>query len=371
MQNIIIYPGASIELQCLLKELNKKRIFLVTGKNSFKASGAQAIIEKNLSNHDVTHFQDFQQNPDWKDVQKGIMYFNHSKPELILAVGGGSVIDMAKLINYYYNCDLNLINENNTNNPNFKPLPYICMPTTAGSGSEATHFAVMYINNKKFSIAHQKLIPNYAIIDPILHYSQTPYQKAVSGVDALAHAIESFWNIQSTEESRLYSEIALDLIWHNLPKAVHENDEIAHLKLAVGSYLAGKAINIAKTTAPHALSYMITKLYNIPHGHAVTLTLPQFFLFNLSDNKLKENKVHIIDPKQIYDILGCKNINEGKIKLEKLFANIGLECKLSKLGALNKEDILIIVNSVNDERMKNNPYSFENEQLLEIIENIW
>ena len=206
MQNIIIYPSF-YRTHCLLKELNKKN-FSCNRKNFLKLQEHKQLL-KNLSNHDVTHFQDFQQNPDWKDVQKGIMYFNHSKPELILAVGE-EVIDMAKLINYYYNCDLNLINENNTNNPNFKPLPtYVCQLQPAGS--EATHFAVMYINNKNF-IAHQKLIPNYAIIDPILHYSQTPYQKAVSGVDALAHAIESFWNIQSTEESRLYSEIALDLI---------------------------------------------------------------------------------------------------------------------------------------------------------------
>lgn len=370
MQDTIIYPGASIELQCLLKELNKKRIFLVTGKNSFKASGTQAIIEKFLSDYNVTHFRDFQQNPDWKDVQKGIMYFNHSKPELILAVGGGSVIDMAKLINYYYNCDLNLINENNINNPNFKPLPYICMPTTAGSGSEATHFAVMYINNTKLSIAHQKLIPNYVIIDPILHYSQTPYQKAVSGIDALAHAIESFWSIQSTKESILYSEKALELIWDNLPKVVHECDHLAHLKLAIGANLAGKAINIAKTTAPHALSYIITKLYNIPHGHAVSLTLPYFFLFNLTDDKLKINNAHF-DSKKICNILRCNNVNEGKLKLEKMFADIGLECKLSKLGALNKKDMSIIVNSVNQERMKNNPYFIEKEQLLEIIEHIW
>jgi len=364
MQNIIIYPGASIELQCLLKELNIKRIFLVTGKNSFKASGAQAIIEKILSNYDISHFQDFQQNPDWKDVQKGIMYFNHSKPELILAVGGGSVIDMAKLINYYYNCDVDLINENNINNPNFKPLPCICIPTTAGSGSEATHFAVMYINNTKFSISQQKLIPNYAIIDPKLHYSQTPYQKAVSGIDALAHAIESFWSIQSTNESRLYSEIALELVWNNLPKVVHEGDHLAHLKLAIGANLAGRAINIAKTTAPHALAYGFTKYAGLPHGHAVALSLPFFYSVhnNINDKKCNDIRGEQYVKNIMNKISSIINANNNENPINDFLSKINIETNPTMLNITN-DTIEKVIKNINSQRMANNPSKIDIEEI--------
>jgi alcohol dehydrogenase class IV len=294
---------------------------------------------------------------------------------VIIAIGGGSTLDMGKLINYYHNCNTDNIPKSNFINERFDPVPIICIPTTAGSGSESTNFAVMYVNGIKYSIQHKNLLPHFVFIDPELHFSQTSYQKAVSGIDAFSQAVESLWSIKSTDESRTYAERSLKLIWENYYKVVHSHDNLAHLNMAVGANLAGKAINISNTTAPHALSYKITSLYGVPHGHAVALTLPLFFDYNFScipkicDLNLKKTLIEAKDT--IFRILKCKSINEGKSKIERLILDAGLEMKLSKLGSRDKKDIKKIVEDVNQQRLSNNPYPVSGNSLINMLENIW
>ena len=370
MQNNAIYPGAILELQTTLMHLKKYKVFLVTGKKSFESCGAKEKIQWLFDSCEVTHFYDFQTNPDSKDVINGVQLFNQTKCEIIVSVGGGSVIDMAKLINYYHKAGIKTIEESNIKNDNPELVTHISLPTTAGSGAEATHFAVMYIGNTKYSIAHTKLIPDYAIIDPELHYSQTPYQKAVSGADALAQAIESFWSVLSTEESRLYSEKALELVWNNLPDVVHKGDNLAHLNMAVGANLAGRAINIAKTTAPHALAYGFTKYAGLPHGHAVALTLPYF------------QKAHSqINDKNCNDPRGTKHIdsifarikdifktNNSEHALKDFFNEINLDVDIRSLN-LSKEILLTIIENINTQRLANNPLKINKKEIINFLIN--
>lgn len=366
MRHISIYPGAIIEVQTTLMQLNSKNIFLVTGKKSFESCGAKEKLGWLLDKHPVTHFNDFQTNPDSNDVIKGVQLFNQGKCDTIVSVGGGSVMDMAKLINYYHNTGLKTIGESNIKNENLNPVTHVSLPTTAGSGSEATHFAVMYIGDTKYSVAHEKLIPNVAIIDPELHYSQTPYQKAVSGVDALAQAIESFWSVQSTEESRLYSEKALELVWNNLPKVVHESDKAAHLKLAVGANLAGRAINIAKTTAPHALAYGFTKYAGLPHGHAVALGLPYFIYMHCQIVKWNNAKYNPPKIKKIMELISAimgSDISNIHDITNKYLGSIMININFQELN-ISKSLFRDIIKNVNQERLSNNPIDINYEGLL-------
>jgi alcohol dehydrogenase class IV len=358
MQSTFIYPGSSLELCFILNQLNKNKVFLVTGKKSYIQSGAKVSVEEHLKNYDVTHFSDFQINPKWEDVIKGITLFNKNESEIILAVGGGSVIDMAKLINYYHNIDKNTINERSVINPNFSPVPYICIPTTAGSGSEATHFAVMYIGDSKFSVEHNSLVPNYVIIDPEFHCSQTPYQKAVSGIDAFSQSIESFWSILSTNESMMYSQHALKLVWENLPKVINGGDPLVHLKVAIGANFAGKAINIAKTTAPHALSYGFVKNTELPHGHSVAISLP--FFIGIHCNITPENCIDIRGVSHVKQQMNkiayilhtdMNNLEKTVIEfLDKLQLNIRFE----ELN-ISQESFNLSTQNINLERLANNP----------------
>jgi alcohol dehydrogenase class IV len=156
-----------------------------------------------------------------------------------IAVGGGTVIDTTKLLR---GIDGEL--------PSF-----LAVPTTAGTGSEATRFAVYYDHGRKMSADDARYLPTAVLLIPDFTATQSPYQKASTEFDAYAQAVESLWARGATEESREYARKALSLM--------ERGDQM------MGAYWAGRAIDISRTTAAHALSYYMTANYGIPHGHAV------------------------------------------------------------------------------------------------------
>jgi alcohol dehydrogenase class IV len=154
--------------------------------------------------------------------------------------------------------------------------PLIAIPTTSGTGTEATCFAVVYIDKTKYSLKHSSILPDYTIIDPTLTHAMPPLVTAATGMDALAQAIESYWGVKSTHESQAYAREAITLTLAYL-KAACQNEVEARDAMSRAANLAGKAINLTETTACHAVSYPITSYFNVPHGHAVALTLASMF----------------------------------------------------------------------------------------------
>jgi len=335
------------EIVPLLKRHHAKHVFLVRGKGSYVACGAEEIIKKTLTiaNCGYTEFYEFSENPKCEDMEKGIELLKSSKADFIIAVGGGSVLDMAKLIRFFssYRGDINdkfFIKEDLL-------CPLLAMPTTAGTGAEATHFAVVYKDNVKYSAGHDDMLPDYAIIYPPFTYNNPKYLTACTGFDALAQAIEAFWNLNATEESDIYAEKAIRLIWPYLPNVVNNPTEELRKKISEGSYWAGRAINITKTTAPHAFSYPFTTYYGYPHGHAVALTFPFFFSLNCSEqNKDREKVIKLID------LLGLNPNMDLTLQMNNFIDLIGLK----KLEEVNVERS-VILSHVNLERLKNNPVS--------------
>ncbi|MHA1973752.1 MAG: phosphonoacetaldehyde reductase, partial [Candidatus Hodarchaeales archaeon] len=239
-----IGQGSFDKISSVLGNIAVKNIFLVTGKRSYGLSGAEQLVNKTLSNYFIKRFSDFKTNPNLEDVLKGISAYNSEKFDVVIAIGGGSVIDMGKLINIFsHNQQIQpeaIIKKEKS--IEVKGVPLIAVPTTAGSGSEATHFAVVYIEKTKYSVAHDFLQPDVAIIDPQFLESLNPRIRASSGMDALCQAIESYWNINSTAESRKFASQAIRLVKDNIlqfQKSKETND-----KLALAAHLAGKAINI-------------------------------------------------------------------------------------------------------------------------------
>lgn len=362
-------------LKDIIPRLFAKNIFLVTGKNSYKSSGAKKVLNELLKNYNTFHFSDFSANPKLNDVEKGIAFMKEKIFDIIIAVGGGSVIDMAKLINVLVSQDnlpLHYINKKGYISKKGKPL--IAIPTTAGSGSEATHFAVVYINKSKYSIAHEYLLPNIAIIDPKLTLSLPPYITASTGMDAFSQAVESYWSINSTEESKGYSREAIKLIVDNLITAVNNPTKQSRANMAKAAFFSGKAINITQTTAPHALSYAITSYFGVSHGQAVSLTLPDFLIYNYELNE-KENcdkRGASYVKKAIEDIilmLNCRDVYQAKNKIQRMMHNIGLATKLSKVGINTESDIQNIVDNINIERLRNNPRIITRKGIKELLEN--
>ncbi len=378
MKNNNAFGFGSINfLEEILKKVNPSGVFLVRGKKSFSLSGAKKYLDIILKKYSLISFTDFTENPQIEDLKKAIKIFKESKCDIIIAAGGGSVMDMAKLIRFFSAIESD-VEDYVLSNSKEKPtqnLPLVTIPTTSGSGSEVTHFAVLYIDQKKHSVADESIRPDYYIVDPELSMSVTPHLTAASGMDALCQGIESFWSVNSTDLSKKYSEEAIELVIGNLEIAVNNPNRKSRANMAKAALLAGKAIDATKTTLCHALSYPFTTYFGVKHGHAVALTMGEAIMLNSNIKKencndsrgyayVKENM------NKLFALLGCKSAEEAKGKINNLMSEVGLLLKLSELG-LKNNDIDLIANNVNIERLKNNPVQLSEKDIYTVLNNIY
>lgn len=358
------------KIEDALRELGSKNILLVTGRSSYATCGAKTTLDKILIPYVVTNFSIFTELPNLETITQGIGIAREKKIDTVIGLGGGNALDTAKSIAVLAPQETNDYAGIITKKAAIiqPTLPKILIPTTAGTGSEATHFAVVYIDKEKHSLAHASALPEYAIVDPSLTLSLTPYITAHTGMDALAQAIEAFWSVNSIEESKKYSREAIKRILPALELAV-KNDTQAREAMLYGAHLAGKAINITKTTAPHALSYSLTVQYGIPHGHAVGLTLPSFMEYN-SQYRMVMDKRGIDYVRntflEIYDLLRVQTAEEAKEKIEKLMDAIHLQKRLSYWG-ITQEKIPFLLQSINEERLANNPCKVTSEDAERLL----
>lgn len=359
MQKVFINQGIAV-LTEILNELRIKKVFLVVGNNAYQS--IENLIKPYTKSISIKTFVMTDSN--FKTIISGCEELKQSNSDLIIAIGGGRIIDAAKLIS------VTALSKENYENVirgkeiiNNKFLPLLVMPTTAGTGSEATSFSVVYLGKKKFSIASEKLLPDYIIADASLVQEMPNYLKVCTLFDAFSQAIESFWSVNATEISRKYARRSIELINMNL-KGYLNNETENKKNMVEAAYYSGKAINISKTTLPHALSYFLTIKYNVPHGHAVALTLGFIGKINYAFgcNNLKN---------VMNDL--CLMLNIDIKNFEKYWYNLmqdgGLETKLSNLG-VKKEDLELIVDSVNVERLKNHPLNIEKKILVKELHKI-
>lgn len=369
MEQYYIDPGDyKKEIRLLLQQLKVKNIFLVCGKSYYHLPMCsflkQLLSEESI---EITCFDECLPNPKYEDILKGINIFNKCNHDFILAVGGGSAIDTAKCIKWFTaqkENDNYLEQKFIANN-----IPLLAVPTTAGTGSEATQFAVVYINGEKHSVEDKSILPQYVLLYPDNLKSLSEYQKKVTVCDALAHAIESYWSVNSSEKSKELSENAICLLLRNID-AYLQKDEESYPDILLASNLAGKAINITKTTAAHAMSYKLAKMMNIPHGHAVMLCLPEVWEYML------ENLAACVDERgqeylrETFVLLaGCLKQKTPKHAI-KFLKKLRYQWQLNCPKKLKEKQIDELVDSVNMERLKNFPINIKKENMRCIYRNI-
>ena len=362
MTKVVSGIGSLSQLSYMRAEFNAKTVLLVTGKASYSNSGAKSIVEAAFVDDTVVRFSDFDVNPKIEDAERGVALALEEGVDLIVGVGGGSVMDMAKLIKAFYTAPEKSKKLAKGELAMTDPaIPMVLVPTTAGSGSEATHFAVVYIGLDKYSLASEHLLPDSVILDGSLIASSSPYQLACNGLDALAQAIESAWAAGSTEQSREYSFRAVSLCAKYLNEALAPNaSEEVFQRMMEAANLAGQAINISKTTAAHAWSYAITSHYGVPHGHAVWLTLPKIFQVHAtaSDDA-------VTDPRgadylrsimtRLMDALGIVSHKDSECHLKSYLKVINVEGDMERIGAKTAKQRELLSKQVNMQRMSNNP----------------
>lgn len=359
--------NALAEFQRYLHILNTNKVFIVRGKNSYVSCGAKTAIDEILTVEGIeaVEWYDFEENPKIEDVSRGLQLLQSSDATVIIACGGGSVIDMAKLVRfrYSYNGDLtegNFIKRRDV-------LPLFAVPTTSGTGCEATPFAVCYKDNIKYSVEHEDILPDCAVVYPPFTYGNPAYLAACTGFDALAQAIEAYWSVNATPQSDQYAEDAMYMLWNNLPMAVNSPTELVRGRMAEAAYFAGKAIAITKTTAPHAFSYAFTTYCGIPHGHAVSLTFPYFFSLNILEKEecaLRDGivrEVYATKMQNLRKLLGLKESCDSQAYLKEYISTIGLKT----LDCTNV-DISHLLSLVNVNRLQNNPVTVTDRIICEL-----
>ncbi len=227
------------------------------------------------------------------------------------------------------------------------------IPTTCGSGSEATHFSVLYRNNKKYSLADKSMYPDYTVLDSYFINNLPPRIMAYTVIDALVHGIESFWSNNATNESKEHSIKALSLIAPLLFKLKSPLTKPELQNLIQGAFFAGKAIDMAKTTAGHALSYYLTKNHDIPHGQAVGNCLLPIIEINANAKNLNA----------IYNIFNVENASELKNKIKDALITLDLYLNFTEMNI----DWDYFLKSINLERLKNNPVALNNKTIIKLF----
>lgn len=319
------------------------------------------IVPSLIEKFNGVAFTNFTPNPKIEEVEAGIKAYKQNKCDGIISIGGGSAIDVSKAIKLFLplknNLDINLKEAHV-----YSDIKLIAIPTTAGTGSESTRYAVIYKNGEKQSLTDDLLVPDAAILDTIWLKTLPINQKKATVFDALCHSIESIWSINANKESQKYAYKALTIILANIDDYLNSK-ECSFRKIQLAANLAGKAINLTQTTAAHAMSYKITSEFHIPHGQAVALCLPLVW-----DELLKDNFHHVIKSrKQLENSLlllnkGFKSNSNRKslIKYETLLKQYSMIVPLHG----DEDKIKSLSSSINIDRLKNFPISFSYSQIF-------
>ena len=301
-------------------QINPGKILFVHGRSLEKFTGFNEFL-RSVKFAEFIHFTDFTPNPKIEDAEKAVKYSEGCGA--VLAVGGGSAIDTAKYVRL--------------KSPG---LPLIAVPTTAGSGSEATRFAVLYREGCKLSITDENIIPDAVMFDSKLLQYLPEYHRKSSALDALSHALESFWSVNANDESRKFSRESLGEITVLLGNYPESYDAERMFK---ASYTAGRAINISQTTAGHAMCYKITGIFGTAHGHSAAMCNRILFRW------LCENfRIEALDA--IASSMKCDSPLEAAEKFDRIFSRLNMS-----VPEASENDIEELTRSVNPERLKNFP----------------
>ena len=355
----------------ILKYINDKsfkKIFVLCGKKSFVNSGAENLLKK-IKNSEVKLLYKKSEIPILEELIDIIKDIKNFKPDLFLAIGGGAVIDYAKIANVVdIRPDLAELIVNYTYPFKKKYTKLAVIPTTAGSGAEVTSNAVIYVDGIKHSFESELLIPDHFFLIPEFLISAPNKIKASSGFDAIAQALESLVSRKSNDKSVEYASKSLRVSVNSFISFINEPNMKNATEMSIASNLAGKAISISKTTAPHAASYPFTSLFNISHGHAVSLFFEKFFKFNYDNIDKSETS---FDLKKRFDLIfnlfDVQDINGFNSKISLIKKKANLEDDLTKFNIdiiKSSEDVLKGINLL---RLGNNPVKIDGKDILNII----
>ncbi|MEQ8848135.1 iron-containing alcohol dehydrogenase [Botrimarina sp.] len=281
---IVFGPGRVAELGGLVAGLGVGRLLVVSDPGVVEAGHTGRCVELlEASGLQTLLFDGVQENPTTDHVRRGVEVARDYRPDAIVAVGGGSSMDCTKGINFVYSCGGRMQDYWGVGKATADLLPMVAVPTTAGTGSEAQSFALISDaqTHAKMACGDKRAAFRLALLDPELTLTQPPAVTALTGVDAIAHTVETLVTKKRNQVSLAFSREAWRLLSQGLPRVFDDpKDLVARGWVQQGACLAGLAIENSMLGAAHALANPLTAAYGIVHGQAVGLMLPHVVRHN-------------------------------------------------------------------------------------------
>lgn len=357
--------GRVREIKDLAAEMGLTEGGLLVSEKLFATNGTAEKIVKDSEGTISEIFSDFSPNPDVTEVDKAAALIREKHLKFVVAMGGGSAMDLAKSAASIAFTNDSIADYHGTGKAMPQEhLPIIAVPTTAGTGSEVTCVSVLTNRalGKKAPIVSDGFFPSVAIIDPELTYSVPPHVTASTGMDVLSQAIEGYWSKGHQPICDACAIHAAPLVFKYLPIAVAEPDNAeARQKMCEASVIAGLAFTLPKTTSSHACSFPLTNIYGIPHGEACGLTLDWFARVNAD---AQHGRVQ-----EFARAIGFKNVDAMADAIQELKVKVGLRTGLKDLN-LNAEQIADLVRISRHPNLYNNPVEIADDMLQDMYEHL-
>jgi aldehyde dehydrogenase (NAD+) len=273
------------DLGAEVNQLNCSKAFVVTDKGLVEAGLAEKV-EKALGKRYVGTFDGVPQDSGYHIVNEAAQIARDKGADCLVSVGGGSVIDTAKGMAIIVSEGGNLQDYQGFQMLTHPITPHVVIPTTAGTGSEVTYAFVIkdWEKNQKLLYGDDYLLPNTAILDPVMTQSMPPMVTAGTGMDALTHAIEAIHALQSEPISDTLAFGAIRMIVNNLPICVENGDDlVARGQQQIAATMAGIAFSNAQVGLVHAMAHSVGALFKVPHGIANSILLPHVMMYNMDE----------------------------------------------------------------------------------------
>ena len=350
---IFFGEGSFDRLDAVLDELKVRRAVLVCGRH-FAAEAS--LLQKKIPQICAV-FSDVEPNPQLSGAAEAAALARKHEADAVIGVGGGSAMDTAKFA-------AAIVPGNASAETYFrgeKPLPsqaltIVCVPTTAGTGSEVTQVSVISRGTEKRTTNHPSFMPKAAVVDPLLTLTVSPYTTMITGLDAMAHALEGCWSKNHQPITDLLAAEAVRLILENLSAAYRDgSDRSARAALSYASLLGGLSFALPKTAACHACSYPLSEDYHLSHGEACAFTLDSFVRIN-ADERLEE----------LCRRAGLKDTEHLAGWIVSVKQKAGLKTRLSDLGEVDLEKLCR--DAAVHPLMRNNPVPMDEAALRAMFE---
>lgn len=359
--------GAFKQLYKIIAKKKFRNTLIVAGEHIKKNIDFKKIIKKLKKYSNVSLYKNVVKISNYRTINLLTDFCRNNHFDCLIAIGGGTILDTAKcaaiLSTHQGNLEEYVFLK--TKKLYKKGLPFVAIPTTAGTGSEVTPWATVWgEDKKKYSLANKLfMFPNISIVDPALTDTLSAKNTAETGIDALCQAIEAYWSIKNNPISDRFALSAIRIIIENLQSAVIRPSKEIRDKMMWGSLCTGLAFSNTETTICHALSYPITAHWGIPHGQATGINLLAFFQYITSSIPSRRQR-------QLLDSMGIKNIESGSRKLNAFMKNIQLKTTLSALK-IPQKGVIKIVSEVSTNRLQNSPRIPTIKELEKILYSVY